>query len=178
MSKRWEVSADPQVLVGLGSNQGESTAILKAALVGLQACAASDLCCSRLWRTSPVDCPPGSPDFLNAAVAFDALPGITPEAMLRRLKLLEREQGRMQHYQRNAPRPLDLDLLLFGDEQRSLPWFTLPHPRAIDRQFVLRPAAEVAPNRVWPGTTSTIAELLAALHTDEQLELVCDRSWE
>jgi len=163
--------------VGLGSNQGESTAILSAALVGLQACAASDLHCSRLWRTSPVDCPPGSPDFLNAAVAFDVLPQITPEGLLRRLKQLEREHGRQQRYQRNAPRPLDLDLLLFGDEQRHTPWFTLPHPRAVDRQFVLQPAAEILPNRVWPGTGSTIAELQAGLKTDEQLELVCDRLW-
>lgn len=160
--------------MGLGSNQGESSAILQAALAGLRACAASDLRCSRLWRTSPVDCPPGSPDFLNAAVAFDALPSLSPEALLRRLKLLEREHGRQQQYQRNAPRPLDLDLLLFGDEQRNLPWFTLPHPRAIDRQFVLRPAAEVLPDRVWPGSNSTIAELLANLVTDEKLELICD----
>lgn len=161
--------------MGLGSNQGESSAILKAALAGLRACAVSDLCCSSLWRTSPVDCPPGSPDFLNAAVAFDVLPGMTPESLLRQLKRLEREHGRQQRYQRNAPRPLDLDLLLFGDELRNLPWFALPHPRAIDREFVLRPAAEIVPHRVWPGTTSTIAELLAALRTDEHLELVCDR---
>ncbi len=161
--------------MGLGSNQGESSAILKAALEGLRACAATDLHCSRLWRTSPVDCPPGSPDFLNAAVAFDALPGMTPETLLHNLKRLEREHGRQAQSQRNAPRPLDLDLLLFGEEQRNLPWFVLPHPRAIDREFVLRPAAELVPNRVWPGTTSTVAQLLASLDTDEELELVCER---
>lgn len=161
--------------MGLGSNQGESTAILRAALDGLRACAGSEIRCSRLWRTSPVDCPPGSPDFLNAAVAFEPLPGMSPETLLRNLKRLEREHGRQARYQRNAPRPLDLDLLLFGEQQRNLPWFILPHPRAIDREFVLRPAAELVPDRIWPGTTSTVAELLAGLQTDEELNLVCER---
>ncbi|MEJ2087586.1 MAG: 2-amino-4-hydroxy-6-hydroxymethyldihydropteridine diphosphokinase, partial [Gammaproteobacteria bacterium] len=70
---------------------------------------------------------------------------------------------------RNAPRELDLDLLLFDDQTRDSADFTLPHPRAVNRLFVLAPAAEVLPDAIWPGTDQSIAELLAALETDERV---------
>ena len=95
---------------------------------------------------------------------------MTPEALLKSLKALEREYGRAEVDQRNAPRELDLDLLLFGSEVRDSVDFTLPHPRAIDRLFVLIPAAEVLPDARWPGTNSSIAELLEALDSDEAVE--------
>jgi len=122
---------------------------------------------SHLWQTSPVDCPPLSDDFINAAAAFEPLPDLTPEALLAGLKVLEREYGRNVAAVRNAPRELDLDLLLFGGETRDTESFTLPHPRAVNRLFVLAPAAEVMPDVVWPGTQRTIRELLAALDSDE-----------
>ncbi|HAL41562.1 MAG TPA: 2-amino-4-hydroxy-6-hydroxymethyldihydropteridine diphosphokinase, partial [Gammaproteobacteria bacterium] len=119
------------VLVGLGSNQGESTEIVIAAMHALARLAQpGSVRSSSLWRTSPVNCPPESGDFINAAVVFDALPDLTPEMLLSRLKTLEREFGRAERYQRNAPRELDLDLLLFGSERRQSEHFTLPHPRA------------------------------------------------
>ena len=158
------------VLIGLGSNQGDSIAILKQAAARLRSFAACDFRCSRLFRTSPVDCPPGSNDFLNAAVAFAAREALTPEALLKDLKCLEREFGRTAAPVRNAPRELDLDLLLFGDEVRDSETFTLPHPRAVNRRFVLEPAAEVLPTAVWPGTRRTIAELLEALDSPERVE--------
>jgi 2-amino-4-hydroxy-6-hydroxymethyldihydropteridine diphosphokinase len=140
----------------------------------LSAFADGDVRRSGLWRTSPVDCPPGSADFINAAAAFEADPGITPESLLDDLKALEREFGRGQVLVRNAPRELDLDLLLYDDEVRRTERFSLPHPRAVNRRFVLAPAAEVLPDLVWPGTCRTISELLATLETDETVERLAD----
>ena len=125
---------------------------------------------SSLWRTSPVDCPPGSGDFVNAAVAFAARPGLTPESLLKALKALELEFGRGPAPVRNAPRELDLDLLLFDAQTRDLPDFVLPHPRAVNRLFVLAPAAQVLPDASWPGLGRTITELLADLTSDEQVQ--------
>ena len=124
--------------------------------------------CSRLWRTSPVDCPPGSGEFVNAAVCFEARQEWNPEALLGELKALEVEFGRGRKLVRNAPRELDLDLLVYDRHTRNTEAFTLPHPRAVDRLFVLAPAAEIAPDLVWPGTGQWIQELLDALETDEQ----------
>jgi 2-amino-4-hydroxy-6-hydroxymethyldihydropteridine diphosphokinase len=158
------------VLIGLGSNRGNCAAIVAAAMVRLERFAAADVRRSSLWCTSPVDCPPGSAPFINAAVAFEPHPEITPETLLAALKALEAEFGRGATTVRNAPRELDLDLLLFHDEVRDRPDFTLPHPRAVNRLFVLAPAAEVLPEAVWPQTELTISDLLAALETDEQVE--------
>ena len=158
------------VLIGLGSNRGASERIVREAMVRLGTFSDGALRCSGLWRTSPVDCPPDAADFINAAVAFEARSGLSPEALLAGLKTLEREYGERDPAIRNAPRELDLDLLLFGEERRSSADFCLPHPRAVQRRFVLAPAAEVSPDTVWPGTGATIRALLAGLRTDERVE--------
>ena len=155
------------ILIGLGSNRGDSATILLEAMDRLQSFARGEVRRSSLWRTSPVDCPPDSGEFINAAVAFDARDGLTPEALLHQLKLLEKKYGRAANPVRNAPRELDLDLLLFDDETRHSADFVLPHPRAVDRLFVLAPAAEVLPDAQWPGTGQTIRQLLTALRSDE-----------
>ena len=159
------------VLVGLGSNRGDSLGIMREAMETLREFARPDsFRASSLWRTSPVDCPPGSGDFLNAVVGFDAREGLTPEALLAALKAIERAHGRPQVYERNAPRELDLDLLVYDDETRATEEFTLPHPRAADRLFVLAPAQEVAPRLVWPELGATVDVLLSRLTTDENVE--------
>ena len=158
------------VLIGLGSNRGNSAAIVSAAMARLEAFATGPVRGSSLWRTSPVDCPPGSGDFINAAAAFQPRPEVDPESLLGALKALEAEHGRRAAPVRNAPRELDLDLLLFGNEIRNAPDFVLPHPRAVNRLFVLAPAAEVLPDVIWPGTGRTILELREALVTDERVE--------
>ena len=157
------------VLVGIGSNRGDSRRIVVEAMQRLEQFAQGRLHCSHLWQTSPVDCPPGSDDFINAAAAFERRAGLTPEALLESLKSLEREFGRSPNPPRNSPRELDLDLLLFDDEVRQTETFTLPHPRAVNRLFVLAPAAEVVPDIAWPGVGRTIAELLAALDSEERV---------
>lgn len=158
------------VLIGLGSNQGASLEIVPAAIRQLTRFAhAGSFLCSRLWQTSPVDCPPDAGVFINAVVAFNAIEGLTPENLLIELKTMERGFGRGRSSVRNAPRELDLDLLVFDDQTRDGEAFTLPHPRAVDRLFVLAPAAEIVPELKWPGIGSTVQELLIALQTDEQV---------
>ena len=151
------------VLVSLGSNLGDSRTILRQALERLQICSAAPLLRSSFWQTTPVDCPPGSPPFLNAAAAFIPHPEETPETLLARLQQWEREFGRRPKEVLNEPRPLDLDLIAFGQEIRRSDHLTLPHPRAGLRHFVLAPLAEIVPEFVLPGQALSIAQALAAL---------------
>ncbi len=155
------------VLIGLGSNQGDSVALVEAGVEALRDVAEGDLLCSSLWRTSPVNCPPGSPDFINAVVAFTPEAGLTPRSLLKRLKALERAFGRGRNLIRNAPRELDLDLLVFHEICMRDKDLEIPHPRAAERRFVLAPAAEVAPALAWPGTGKTVDQLLRAIKSEE-----------
>lgn len=164
------------VVVGLGSNRGDSVAFVRAGIERLRTFAARDFRCSSLWRTSPVDCPPETDDFVNAVVAFEAVDALTPDALLDALKAIEREFGRELDPVRNAPRELDLDLLLFDSLTRQDEYLTLPHPRAVRRRFVLAPAAEIIPQLVWLGTGQTIAALLADLDDDADAQRVDPQS--
>ena len=127
---------------------------------------------SSLWQTSPVDCPPDSPKFLNAMVALSPFADETPESLLEKLQILEKEFGRTTKKVLNEPRPLDLDLIAFGSEVRASARLTLPHPHAHERRFVLQPLYEIAPALIFPGQTQTVAQLLAGLNDDETCERV------
>lgn len=155
------------VLVGLGSNLGASSGIIHRAIDALGVFSQGKVTASGLWLTSPVDCPPGSEDFVNAVVSFEPLKGLTPHALMTGLKQLEREFGRGKAHVKNAPRMLDLDLLIFGDLLLDDADLVIPHPRAAERRFVLAPAAEVAPRLIWPGTQNSIRALLERLVSDE-----------
>lgn len=157
------------VLLGLGSNLGDSALLLQAACARLAGFARGPVTVSSFYRTSPVDCPPDSAPFVNAAACFEPRHGLTPVTLLYRLKLLERQFGRIERIARHAPRELDIDLLLFDDLELVTDWLELPHPRAIQRRFVLAPAAEIVPTVCWPGTGRTIAELLSELESDEEV---------
>jgi 2-amino-4-hydroxy-6-hydroxymethyldihydropteridine diphosphokinase len=118
---------------------------------------------SSLYETDPVDCPPGSPKFVNAVVALVPRADETPEALLGKLQSLEREFGRQAKRVHNEARLLDLDLIAFGSEIRNTPELILPHPRAHLRRFVLEPLAEIAPMFILPGQTRRVMELFAAM---------------
>jgi 2-amino-4-hydroxy-6-hydroxymethyldihydropteridine diphosphokinase len=150
-------------IVALGSNLGHSRKIILDAFARLQQFSTTPLLKSSLWQTTPVDCPPGSPKFLNAVVGL--LPGEaeTPESLLEKLQGLEKEFGRRPKKILNEPRPLDLDLIAFGNEIRQSVHLILPHLRAHQRRFVLQPLSEIAPALVLPGQQKSVAELLAAL---------------
>ena len=122
---------------------------------------------SSLWQTSPVNCPPGSPVFVNAIIGLVPRANETPESLLAKLQSLEKEFGRQPGKSLNEPRPLDLDMIAFGAETCKTPELLLPHPRAHLRRFVLQPLSEIAPNLVLPGQGKTVAKLLAELPADE-----------
>jgi 2-amino-4-hydroxy-6-hydroxymethyldihydropteridine diphosphokinase len=159
-----------RVFIALGSNLGDSPAVLRDAFNHLESLSGAPVRRSSLWTSTPVDCPPGSPRFVNAMAELRALPGQTPESLLATLQELEREFGRRPKVILNEPRPLDLDLIAWDDLTRSTPFLTLPHPRAHLRRFVLQPFAELAPDYHLPGQSAAIAELLAHLQTDEVLQ--------
>jgi 2-amino-4-hydroxy-6-hydroxymethyldihydropteridine diphosphokinase len=154
-------------IVALGSNLGDSPQILRDAMARLQNFSDAPILRSSLWQTSPVDCPPDSPKFLNAVVTLVPRPNETPESLLTKLQDLEKVFGRAPKLVLNEPRPLDLDLIAFGTEIRSTAHLTLPHPRAHQRRFVLQPLCEIAPDLILPGQTQTVAQLLAGLPAGE-----------
>lgn len=162
-------SAPTMAFVALGSNLGDSVALVRRAMERLAEFSTGPLLQSSLWQSTPVDCPPGAALFINAAAGFAVRAEETPESLLPKLGAIEWEFGRRRTGTPNEPRPLDLDLIAFGAEVRDTPTLVLPHPRAHLRRFVLEPLNEIAPGLVLPRQTRTVAELLAALATDEVL---------
>jgi 2-amino-4-hydroxy-6-hydroxymethyldihydropteridine diphosphokinase len=153
--------------VALGSNLGDSPAIIARALDRLQELSEQPIARSSLWRSAPIDCPPGSPPFTNAVAEIVPRPDETAETLLSKLQALEKEFGRLPKTVMNEPRPLDLDLIAFGQRTCATALLTLPHPRAHCRRFVLQPLAELAPDLILPGQTKTVLELLASLGEDQ-----------
>jgi 2-amino-4-hydroxy-6-hydroxymethyldihydropteridine diphosphokinase len=156
-------------IIALGSNLGDPPRIIREAMARLQNFSRQPILKSSLWQTSPVDCPPGSPMFVNAVVGLEPREGETPESLLQKFRELEKEFGRPVERNQNEPRPLDLDLIAFGPETRHTPELILPHPRAHLRRFVLQPLSEVAPDLMLPGQGKTVAQLLAGLSSNEVL---------
>jgi 2-amino-4-hydroxy-6-hydroxymethyldihydropteridine diphosphokinase len=154
-------------IVALGSNLGDSRQIVSDAMARLQHFSNQPILKSSLWQTSPVNCPPGSPLFVNAVVGFVPRADETAESLLRKLRDLEGEFGRTPKRIPNEPRLLDLDLIAFGTETRKTPDLILPHPRAHLRRFVLQPLSEIAPDLILPGQGKTVLQLLAELASGE-----------
>lgn len=157
------------VIIAIGSNLGDSRKMVLDAMARLQIFSDKPLLRSSLWETSPVDCPPDSGKFINAVVGLIPKANETPEGLLSKLKDIEKEFGRMPKRIANEPRPLDLDLIIFGAETRHATQLTLPHPRAHLRRFVLAPLNEIAPDLVLEGQGKTVSELLASLVSDENV---------
>jgi 2-amino-4-hydroxy-6-hydroxymethyldihydropteridine diphosphokinase len=157
-------------IVALGSNLGDSRKIIFDAMAQLQKFSDWPILKSSLWQTTPVDCPPDSPKFVNAVVGLVPKENETPESLLKKLRELEIEFGRAPKMVLNEPRPLDLDLIAFGNEIRSSPELILPHPRAHLRKFVLQPLGEIAPDFILPGQAKTVSQLLAGLQGGENVE--------
>jgi 2-amino-4-hydroxy-6-hydroxymethyldihydropteridine diphosphokinase len=160
------------VVIALGANLGDPIGQLRQAFDQLDALAAEPVRRSSLWETSPVDCPPGSPKFTNAVALFTPCVGETPESLLVRRQAAEKELGRRPKLVLNEARPLDLDLIAWAGETRATPALTLPHPRAHQREFVLRPLAELAPELVLPGQVESVVALLAKLPPDPRFRRV------
>lgn len=130
--------------IGLGANLGEREQALRQAVRAMAAWQGVQvLRVSSLYRSAPVDA--GGPDYLNAVAEIGTL--LEPHALLAALQSIESAAGRERPY-RNAPRTLDLDILLYGGQRIATPDLTVPHPRMHERAFVLCPLAELAPQHV------------------------------
>jgi 2-amino-4-hydroxy-6-hydroxymethyldihydropteridine diphosphokinase len=154
----------PDVLVGiaLGSNMGDRSAELDAGISFLRFLSTNhEVRESPRIETSPVDCPPGSPAFLNSVAEIEVDTVLLPPLnLLGCLQEFEIERGRSPLRDVNAPRPLDLDIVYYGIEQFDQMGLTIPHPRAITRRFVLEPLSHLRPDLILPGQTKTVRELL------------------
>jgi 2-amino-4-hydroxy-6-hydroxymethyldihydropteridine diphosphokinase len=149
---------DATAYVALGANLGDALATLRAALVALDALPGTRVLRTSRFVRSPSMGAPG-PDYVNAVAELRT--ALDPQALLRALLAVEQAHGRVRGA-RNAPRTLDLDLLLFDERVLDTPQLVLPHPRLHQRAFVLVPLAELAPELVVPGR-GRVAELLPAV---------------
>ena len=172
MNSKLKIQNSNLAIVAFGSNLGDSRRIIQEAIARLQKCSDEPILKSSLWQTSPVNCPPDSPIFINAVAGLAPQKDETPESLLKKLWSLEKEFGRPPKKVLNEPRPLDLDLIAFGVETRDTPELVLPHPRAHLRRFVLQPLNEIAPDLILPGQGKTVAQLLAELSSDEILKRI------
>ncbi|GAB1392746.1 2-amino-4-hydroxy-6-hydroxymethyldihydropteridine diphosphokinase [Rhodocyclaceae bacterium] len=137
--------------VALGANLGDPVVTVRAAIGALKNIAGTRFsAASSLYRTAPVGLH-HQPDFINAVAMLEVNAAVLPApTFLEHLFAIEARFGRQRSI-KNAPRTLDLDLLLFGDQQLDLPGLMLPHPRMTERAFVLTPLTEIAPDLVIPG---------------------------
>jgi 2-amino-4-hydroxy-6-hydroxymethyldihydropteridine diphosphokinase len=144
--------------IGLGANLGDARATLQAALLALAALPETFLRAnSSVYGSAPIDS--SGPDYLNAVALLET--HLTPHALLAELQRIEQAHGRERPYH-NAPRTLDLDLLLYGEQRVDSPTLTVPHPRLHERAFVVRPLAEIAPGAQVPGI-GKVQDLLAGV---------------
>ncbi len=141
--------------IGLGANLGDPAQAVRDAIAQLARLPQTTLVRqSSLYASAPVDA--GGDDFVNAVVQLDT--GLAPQALLHAMQQVEQAFGRQRPF-RNAPRTLDLDILLYGDETIDEPGLHVPHPRMCARAFVLLPLLELAPGIDVPGQGPAQAHL-------------------
>ncbi len=155
-------------VLALGGNLGDRRATLQAAVDALPAVGVDPLRCSSTYETAPVGGPQGQPPFLNACLLVRT--ALAPEALLDALKGIEAAAGRDlgPDAVRNGPRPVDLDVLLLGADAYVSERLVIPHPRLLERRFVLIPLLELDFDLVLPGGERP-ADALVALSLDEDV---------
>ena len=148
--------------IALGSNLGDRLETIHAA-IGALAGLGKVVATSAIYETEPVGFA-DQPPYLNAVVALETT--MSADDLLDALLVIEQQNGRVRNFA-NAPRTLDLDLLLYGRESVSSERLTIPHPRMHERAFVLVPLNEIAPHVVVPGLDATVNDLLERLPSRE-----------
>ena len=163
-----------RVGIALGSNLHQRLHLLQAARTHLYSLHEDrgPFLCSRIYETEPVDCPPGSPCFLNAAIEIACT--LPPLDLLIRLQSIEQTLGRQREHAFHAPRTIDLDILYYDNLHFTLPELTLPHPRISERPFVLCPLADICPDRILPDWGKSIAARLAEFPAESLPQAVAD----
>ncbi len=156
-----------QVYIGLGANLGDARAsVIQAAEALAHTTGITELCLSPLYRTAPIES--SGPDYVNAVASLQT--SLPAQLLLDIVQAIEARHGRVRPYH-NAPRTLDLDILLYGDETINDPLLVVPHPRMHLRAFVLRPLADLAPDlHLAQGPLTT----LLAHCADQMLERLPD----
>ena len=148
------------VFLGIGGNIGDRIKNLRRAMLSLMQHPEIEITCfSRVWESEYVGL--GEQEsYLNACVQINTI--LTPMQLLIDLKKIEKQQGRLSNGH-NLPRPVDLDILLFGEIISADPNLTLPHPRCRDRAFVLEPLSEIAGQKKFPDSGETVASACAKI---------------
>ena len=142
------------VAIGLGANLGDLDHALRDAVQAIAGLPQTTLVSvSSLYRSAPIDA--GGPDYLNAVALVRTQ--MQPLPFLQALQAIEQAAGRQRSY-RNAPRTLDLDIELWGEQVIDLPDLSVPHPRMWQRAFVLLPLAELLPERISPAQLAAVAD--------------------
>jgi 2-amino-4-hydroxy-6-hydroxymethyldihydropteridine diphosphokinase len=159
--------------LGLGSNEGDRLANLRAARDTLQRRGIDVVASSRVYETAPQGEVTDQPDFLNACLRIRT--ELEPEALLDVCKGVERELGRTAGGVRHGPRPIDVDVLLLGDLEQRSERLTLPHPEVAARRFVLEPLLELDPQLRLPGGPA-LRDLLPAV-ADQRVTPHAGGSW-
>lgn len=153
-----------RVVISLGSNLGERFANLQGAVAAFADTPNVWVTgVSPVYESQPVDCPPDSEPFLNAVILADTT--LSAHRLLDRALAIEDAFDRMRSEVKNAPRTLDVDLIMVGDRRSDTEALQLPHPRAHERAFVLQPWFDLEPDAEFPGR-GPISELLAKVGTD------------
>ncbi|MDB9741987.1 2-amino-4-hydroxy-6-hydroxymethyldihydropteridine diphosphokinase [Akkermansiaceae bacterium] len=172
------------VAIALGSNLGESFTNIKNARELLQIIALDEslvtgaaitLTSAPIYKSSPMDCPEGSPDFLNTVVCFETR--ASPLELMWFTQCIEKKLGRKSKKIHNESRAIDLDILYLGNNPFTSPELTLPHPRIVQRRFVLEPLAALRPNLILPGQKLSITELLAKEEIQQQTLELAHPTW-
>lgn len=171
MISRIDSSGLTTVAIALGSNMGKREAHLAAAVSALRDLAGFRVVSVSQWiETAPVGGPAEQRHFLNGALVGET--ELAPRELLGALQDIEQARGRVRiEGERDGPRPLDLDLLVFGSSVIEEPDLSVPHPRMAQRDFVLIPLASIAPDLLLPPTDKRVADLLRALQTTGAVEL-------
>jgi len=127
---------------------------------------------SSLYLSEPIDCPSGTGDFINAAMVLRLASKTSASELLAVLQGIEADYGRQRSAEQNQARTLDIDIISYGNQELESLHLILPHPQATQRRFVLMPLAEIHPEMVLPGQSESIAQLLAVLPPNENVQLL------
>ena len=153
------------IFLSLGSNVGDREANLRAAIAALSSHGVRVKQVSSIYETEPVDYLE-QPWFLNCVL--EAETELRPHELLQALRSIEAQLGSTKEFAK-GPRKIDLDILLYGDETIATPELQVPHPRMLQRRFVLAPLAEIAPILRHPSWLAAAATLLEGLNDPSQV---------
>jgi len=165
----------PRIGIALGANLGDRLSHLQAARNLLLELSTGPLIQAPVYQTEPLLCPAESPDFYNTVVEI-CYEG-SPLDLLEITQGIEKQLGRTEKVERNAPRVIDVDLLYFGDQIVDTEVLELPHPRLAQRRFVLHPLSTIRPELILPGQMKKVGELFNELDSDEPPLALVTQDW-